>query len=67
MRNQATPSHLRTSPLLTIRETAERLGVSVETVRRRISAGELRVIRDGRIIRIDPDDLEIYIAIRRIR
>ena len=55
------------SSLLTIREAAERLGVSIETVRRRIKAGELRVIRDRRIIRIHPDDLESYIAIRRIR
>jgi excisionase family DNA binding protein len=55
------------SPLLTIQETAERLGVSVETIRRRISSHELRVIRDKRIIRIHPDDLEAYIAIRRIR
>jgi excisionase family DNA binding protein len=52
--------------LFTIQEVAERLRVSVETIRRRISAGELRVIRDGRIIRIDPDDLEAYIAVRRI-
>jgi excisionase family DNA binding protein len=55
------------APLLTIAEVAELLGVSIETVRRRINTGELRVIRDGRIIRIHPDDLEAYIAIRRIR
>jgi excisionase family DNA binding protein len=55
------------SPLLTIQETAEHLGVSLETVRRRISSGELRIIRDRRIIRIHPDDLESFIAIRRRR
>jgi excisionase family DNA binding protein len=55
------------SPLLTIAKVAKLLDISPETVRRRISAGELRVIRDGRNIRIDPDDLESYVAVRRIR
>jgi excisionase family DNA binding protein len=53
--------------LLTIRETADSLGVSVETIRRRIKYGELHIIRDGRVIRIHPDDLEMFIAVRRIR
>jgi excisionase family DNA binding protein len=64
---EMTSSNLNTVRFLTIHETAERLGVSIETVRRRVNAGELRVIRDGRIIRIHPDDLESYIAARRIR
>ena len=62
MPTETKSSNRSADPLLTIREAAERLGVSIETVRRRIKAGELRVIRDGRIIRIHPDDLESYIA-----
>lgn len=53
------------SPLLKLTEAAENLGVSVETIRRRINAGELPVIRDGRILRVHPRDLEHYIASRR--
>lgn len=51
--------------LLTIRQATEILQVSLKTVRRRIKAGELPVIRDGNIVRIDPDDLSAYIAARR--
>jgi excisionase family DNA binding protein len=41
------------------------LGVSIKTVRRRIEAGELPVIRDGRVIRVHPNDLDRYVASRR--
>lgn len=41
----------RLAPLLTIPATAEKLGVSVRTVRRWIDAGELHVHRLGRSIR----------------
>ncbi|WP_377645008.1 excisionase family DNA-binding protein [Oryzobacter terrae] len=38
---------------------AERTGVSVRTLRRRISAGELRAYRSGqRLIRLDPEDVD---------
>lgn len=53
------------SKLLTVSETAEHLGVSVKTVRRRIEAGELPVIRDGRLVRVHPEDLYRYVALRR--
>jgi excisionase family DNA binding protein len=48
--------------LRTIADTAERLNVSTRTVRRMIDAGELRIIRIGRSVRIDDDDLEKAIA-----
>jgi excisionase family DNA binding protein len=54
----------RTERLLTIDEGAETLNVSVRTLRRRISQGELPVIRDGRIVRIQPEDLRRYIILR---
>ena len=51
--------------LLTETEASEVLNCSVRTIRRRIKAGELAVIRDGRLIRIQPEDLRIYIRTRR--
>lgn len=37
---------------------AARIGVSVKTVRRRIAEGVLPVYRCGRILRLDPDDVD---------
>jgi len=51
--------------LLTKKTVAEILDTSEKTVDRRIRAGELPAIRDGRIVRVHPDDLERYIAARR--
>jgi excisionase family DNA binding protein len=51
--------------LLTKKQVAELLGVSTKTIDRRIRSGELPVIRDGRIIRMHPDDLACYLAARR--
>ena len=47
--------------LLKIADVAERLAVSVTTVRRLIAAGKLQTVRIGRALRIRPDDLETYI------
>jgi excisionase family DNA binding protein len=61
-------SKIRTDPLLrllNIGEVADVLGVSIKTVRRRIEAGELPVIRDGRVVRVHPNDLDRYVASRR--
>jgi len=52
-------------PMLTIAQTAKILNASLKTVRRRIAAGELPVIRDGRLLRVRPDDLRAFIAVRR--
>ena len=51
--------------LLRVDEVASILGVSLKTVHRRIDAGELVVIRDGRVVRVHPNDLERYVAARR--
>ncbi len=48
-------------PLMTVREVAADMKASEKTVRRRIAAGELPVIRDGRMIRIRPKDYRRYL------
>ena len=48
-------------PLMTVKDVAAAMKASVKTVRRRIAAGELPVIRDGRLIRIRPTDYRNYL------
>jgi excisionase family DNA binding protein len=50
--------------LLTLREAAQRLRVSVVTVRRRIRGGMLRAFRSGRILRVREQDLEAMMTRR---
>jgi len=45
-------------PLLTVGQVAERCQVSERTVRRWIDAGDLAVIRLGRLLRVRPIDLD---------
>jgi excisionase family DNA binding protein len=51
--------------LLSLNDTCAVLGCSMKTLRRRIAAAELAVIRDGRLIRVHPDDLRRYVQQRR--
>ena len=51
--------------LLTLNEACSILNCASKTLRRRIAAKSIAVIRDGRLIRIHPDDLERYIQQRR--
>ncbi len=51
--------------LLTLRDAAGILNTSMKTLRRRIDAGALPVIRDGRMLCVHPADLERYISARR--
>ena len=46
--------------LLTIREVAAIQKICVRTVRRRIAAGELPAVRDGRLLRVRARDLRRY-------
>jgi excisionase family DNA binding protein len=56
------PQHLH-KPLLTRREVAEVLGVSVQTVARMLGRGELETVRVGeRFVRIPAESLEAYLA-----
>ncbi len=59
------PEMKECEPLLTLDQTADVLNTSVKTVRRRIEAGDLPVVRDGRMLRVIPEDLRRYIAQRR--
>lgn len=52
--------------LLTIAEVAELEGVSQKTIHRRIRKGELPIIRDGVLIRIEPADYEAWRRARRV-
>ena len=51
--------------LLTIQQVAETLKISSKTVRKLIGTKALPVIRLGRSLRVDLEDLERYIASRR--
>jgi len=51
--------------LLSLSDTAKILGCSMKTIRRRVDAGELATIRDGRLVRVHPNDLNRYIQSRR--
>ena len=48
-------------PLMTVREVATAMNASEKTVRRRIAAGELAAIRDGRLIRSRPVDYKSFL------
>jgi excisionase family DNA binding protein len=48
--------------LMTVKDVATAMNASTKTVRRRIEAGDLPVVRDGRLIRIRPMDFRRYLA-----
>jgi excisionase family DNA binding protein len=49
------------SPLLDVRRTAERLGLSEKQVRRLIRRGELPALRVGAAVRVDPRELDDWL------
>ena len=51
--------------LLTLSDVAEILQCSEKTVKRRVASGDLPVVRDGRLVRVHPDDLDRYVKLRR--
>ncbi len=55
----------RPEKLLSLSDTADVLGCSLKTIRRRVKAGELATIRDGGLVRVHPEDLQRYIQRRR--
>lgn len=50
---------------LKIKQAAEHLGVSTKTVRRLIDTGDIPVIRVATCVRINPADLDRYVAANR--
>ncbi len=48
-------------PLLRMSEVAARLSVSVDTVRRRIRAGDLPAVRIGTSVRVPPEAVTVYL------
>jgi excisionase family DNA binding protein len=52
--------------LLTVEEAAERLGTSVRFLRRLVGERRIAFVRVGRHVRIDPADLEAFIAAGRV-
>ena len=64
-RNRANePSNLsrRMTELLTLREVADRLRVSVRTVQRLVASGQIRPIHIGRRTLITEREVETYLA-----
>lgn len=56
----------QTSPeLLTIKDVAALLQVSIKQVRRIIESGELTYYRIGRLYRVAPHDVDAFLALRR--
>lgn len=49
--------------LLTLPQVADRLQVSLSTVRRLVADSKLKAVRIGRNLRVRPDDLKTYIEI----
>ncbi len=56
----------RAGRLLTVREVADRLAVCTATIYALCARGEIRHMRVSNAIRIHPDDLEAFIAGRRL-
>jgi excisionase family DNA binding protein len=52
--------------LLTVEEAAERLGTSTRFVRRLVAERRIAYVKVGRHVRLDPTDVEAFIAARRV-
>ena len=56
----------RAEELMSVEDVAKRLDVSIKTVRRLISKGEIEVYRIGRQLRVSEGDLAHYLVRRRV-
>jgi excisionase family DNA binding protein len=52
--------------LLSVEQAAERLGTSTRFVRRLIAERRIAYVKVGRHVRLDPDDVEAFIAVSRV-
>ena len=57
-----TPALTSANRPLTVRDAADRLGVSVETIRARVNDGTIPAARLGKAIRIRPADLDALLV-----
>ena len=55
-------SSLHQTPLLTVKDVAQRCSISTRTVRRLIDSGLLQVIRIGRSVRISHNALSTFMT-----
>ncbi len=55
----------RLDRMLSLREVADVLGVSLATVRRRIAEGSLSIYRIGRAVRVSEADLAAFLGSNR--
>ena len=67
MNEHPTPAHDEVEPLLNYAEVADILAVSERTVSTLVGSGQLRSVRFGRVVRIDPADLRSFIAASKPR
>jgi excisionase family DNA binding protein len=58
---------LNSRDLYSVREVAMQLGVHPETIRRLIHDGRLDAVRVGRVLRVDGDALESFLARQRVK
>ena len=61
MTNTPASTHPVVKPLLTYREAGKLLGVTERTIFRLVQDGEIPNVKFGRSVRIDPDDLRVFI------
>ena len=53
--------------LLSVEQAAERLGTSVRFVRRLVAERRIAYVKVGRHVRLDPTDVEAFIAASRVQ
>lgn len=61
--NTHTSVNLSARSLVSLAVAAERFGVSIKTLRRRIADGTVRGYRVGRLIRVDLDELSATLLV----
>ena len=61
MTNTPASTHPVVKPLLNYREAGKLLGVTERTIFKLVKDGELPNVKFGRSVRIDPDDLRVFI------
>jgi excisionase family DNA binding protein len=59
-------THAAEPLLLTTRQAAERLAISLATIKRLVRAGQLAYVKIGHCLRFDPADLAAFIESRKV-